>query len=80
MKCKYCEYGPGNLHLNHATRNKTDISIKLTNGGVVLHCTHYDIEGDTNDAQDAVLINYCPMCGRALLENAFAIGKKEKEK
>ena len=64
--CPYCQLGRKNLALNHKTKKSTDISMKLVDDGNVLLGKHYDIEGDTFDAQDAVPINFCPMCGRAM--------------
>lgn len=64
--CPFCCNGEQNQLLNSETFEDTDLEVYIGRLGDALRVKHYDIEGDTYDTRDTVLINFCPMCGRSL--------------
>lgn len=65
-ECPYCQKGRLNALLNADTSHDTDLSVYVGYLNDALRVKHYDLEGDTSDAQDTIPINFCPMCGRKL--------------
>lgn len=63
MICEFCKEWPNATRLNERTPRTSDITVKVDPRGL-LHCSHYDIEGNTDDDRIAIPINFCPVCGR----------------
>lgn len=66
-KCKYCSYSPDyNVPLNMTSIEYSRIEMLILGNTGILRCRHFPNYDELFDAQDIVLINYCPMCGRRL--------------
>lgn len=68
-KCPYCQNDGPNRPLNYDTDEFSDMTIKIAERESAIVCCHRDIEGGAIDSEDRVMINYCPICGRDLLDD-----------
>jgi hypothetical protein len=69
--CPYCTPTPDNRLLNEGTYDLSHIDIKIVGKGRVLRVRSYnlsvDVDNETYERQECVLIQYCPICGRDLV-------------
>ena len=65
--CHYCYSNCDNLPLNAESTMYSGIEMKIICRGRALRARHYG-DKDIADHQDIVNINFCPMCGRNLLD------------
>ena len=68
-KCPYCQNDGPNRPLNYDTDEFSDMTIKIAERESAIVCSHRDLEGGAIDSEDRVMINYCPICGRDLLDD-----------
>lgn len=63
-KCPHCNPDIG-LVLNHHGMEYSGLEIRVLGRVGILRCRSFPLDNfDTYDTQDAVNINFCPMCGR----------------